>query len=89
MGGEYDAGVQSIIDALSRGLNAAIDLKVYEETGTRTGPTFVGSVQTPGQPMRTNMAIQPDQAGAMSWLQENWPLLALGVAAFVIARKLL
>lgn len=89
MGGEYDAGVQSIIDALSRGINAAIDLKVYEETGSRTGPTFQGSVQAPGQPMRTNLAIQPDQGGAMTWLQDNWPILALGVAALLIARKLL
>lgn len=79
---EASAGDQ-IVGALTRALNAAVDVQVFKKTGVKTG-VFVGNSQTPTATWSTAPAGVSMQSHPSQWV----PLALLGAALVFVLVKL-
>lgn len=86
---------ESMVDAITRGLNAAVDVAVYKETGTKTGvltptqtaPSWFPTVNQPNSGLGVGQAGV--QTGAAAGLLPAWlPMVAIIGAVGLIVWKL-
>lgn len=76
---------ESIGGAVDRGINAAVDVAIFKETGVRSGPTWTPNMQQPTRPLNPGAGLP--SSGLPSWVLPAALALVAGVVVVRMMRK--
>lgn len=76
----------AIANTLNRALNAAVDIRVYKETGVQQGAIWHPNAQQPTQPLPYQQAGASAAGGLPSWLPAALIVGAVALVAWRLAK---